>query len=250
MTALALGTQRPEISDPQYNFGFQKGSTVIFGGALIMVDAANLLRPAAAGVAGSYCVGVWDDPHSVFDRSDTTGIADSVKTLQYKEGVYGFQNDGTNPIVAATPSGTALYAVDDQTVSLSSLGGTRPPAGRLRRLDATAIGGPVVLEISESIGAQLAQQSGLVPENLGAAIASAGTIAPTSPIHHVTGTAAIATITPPPAFLSGGGTLALIPDGIFTTTTAGNIAIASTAVVSKTLYLTYDPGTSKWYPGY
>lgn len=250
MTALALGTQRPEISDPLYNFGPQKGSTIVFQNGLVMTDASGFLRPAAAGVAGSFCVGIYDDPHSVFDRSDATGLADGVKTLQYKEGVYGLQNDGTNPILSTTRPGTALYSVDDQTVSLSSLGGTRPPAGRFRRLDTTAIGGPVVLEISESIGAQLLQQSGVVPENVGPAIASAATIAPTFPIHHVTGTVAINTITPPPDFLSGGGTIALIPDAIFTTGTSGNIAIASTAVVSKTLYLTYDPGTSKWYPGY
>jgi hypothetical protein len=42
----------------------------------------------------------------------------------------------------------------------------------------------------------------------------------------------------------------LIPTGIFTTTTAGNIALASTAVVNKALYMIYDPTTAKWYPSY
>lgn len=80
-------------------------------------------------------------------------------------------------------------------------------------------------------------------------IASATTIAPLTPIVFISGTTAIATITPPPS-LVGGGQLTLIPTGIFTTTTAGNIALASTAVVSRALIMTYDATTNKWYPSY
>lgn len=84
--------------------------------------------------------------------------------------------------------------------------------------------------------------------SVGSAVASATTIVPTGERFHVTGTTAIATITPPyPTFA---GTIRIIPDGIFTTTTAGNIALASTAVVNKTLEMTYDPGTAKWTPSY
>jgi len=78
------------------------------------------------------------------------------------------------------------------------------------------------------------------------AIASATTIAPTNGLFHVTGTIAIATITIP--YASYTGCINIIPDGVFTTTTAGNIALASVAVVSKQLQLCYD-GT-KWYPSY
>jgi hypothetical protein len=42
----------------------------------------------------------------------------------------------------------------------------------------------------------------------------------------------------------------LIPTGVFTWTTAGNIALAGTAVVSKALTMTYDATTTKWYPSY
>jgi len=81
-------------------------------------------------------------------------------------------------------------------------------------------------------------------------IASATTIAPTTAIVFISGTTAIATITPPAPISSGGGSITLIPTGIFTTTTAGNIALASTAVVSKALVMTYDVTTAKWYPSY
>jgi hypothetical protein len=42
----------------------------------------------------------------------------------------------------------------------------------------------------------------------------------------------------------------LIPTGAFTWTTAGNIAVAGTAVVNRMITMAYDSGTSKWYPSY
>lgn len=91
-----------------------------------------------------------------------------------------------------------------------------------------------------------------VPTNVAAAIptvASAGTIAVTTPIAFVSGVAAIANITAP-ASLTNGGQITLIPTGLFTTTAAGNIALASVAVVSKALIMTYSAATVKWYPSY
>lgn len=81
-------------------------------------------------------------------------------------------------------------------------------------------------------------------------IASATTIAPTEPITFISGTAAIVTITAPSPISSGGGQITLIPTGVFTTTNAGNIAIATTAVVGKALIMTFDVTTTKWYPSY
>jgi len=81
-------------------------------------------------------------------------------------------------------------------------------------------------------------------------IASSTTIAPTTPIVFISGTTAIATITAPTPISSAGGQITLIPIGAFTTTTAGNIAITSTAVVGKALIMTFDATTSKWYPSY
>jgi hypothetical protein len=81
-------------------------------------------------------------------------------------------------------------------------------------------------------------------------IASATTIAPTTPIAFVSGTTAVVTITAPSPISAGGGSIILIPTGAFTWTTAGNIAVAGTAVVSRTLTMTYDVTTTKWYPSY
>ena len=81
-------------------------------------------------------------------------------------------------------------------------------------------------------------------------IASATTIAPTTSIVFISGTTAIATITAPSTIATTGGQITLIPTGIFTTTTTGNIALASTTVAYKALIMTYDAGTAKWYPSY
>ena len=98
-------------------------------------------------------------------------------------------------------------------------------------------------------GAQVA--NGLLATGAAApTIASAATIAPTTQIVFVSGTAAIDTITPPSPISLGGGQITLIPTGLFTTTAAGNIALASTAVVSRALIMTYDVTTTKWYPSY
>jgi hydroxyethylthiazole kinase-like sugar kinase family protein len=90
-----------------------------------------------------------------------------------------------------------------------------------------------------------------IDANLGAAptIASATTIQPRTPVVFVSGTTDVVTINPPVEMV-GGGQITIIPTGLWSTTTAGNIALATTAVVSKALIMTYDKATDKWYPSY
>lgn len=80
-------------------------------------------------------------------------------------------------------------------------------------------------------------------------VASATTISPSSAIVFVTGTVTIDTITVP-AWMEGAAQITLIPVAAFTTSTSGNIALASTAVVGRTLIMTYVTSTGKWYPSY
>ena len=81
-----------------------------------------------------------------------------------------------------------------------------------------------------------------------AVASAAGAILPSGQLFHVTGTAAITGFTLPVGY--AGGPFCVIPDGIFTTTTAGNIALASTAVVNRLLCFAYDATNSKFVPGY
>lgn len=77
-------------------------------------------------------------------------------------------------------------------------------------------------------------------------IASTTTIAPTTYVSVITGTVAIATVTPP---VSGAHMLAFI----FTTTTptafttAGNIAAVATPTLNVPTLLIYNPLTAKYY---
>ena len=88
-----------------------------------------------------------------------------------------------------------------------------------------------------------------VPVDVTAAVASAaGKVTPSGPLFHITGTAAITGFNIPTGY--NGGPFCVIPDGIFTTTTANNIALASTAVVSRKLCYSYDGNSSKFYPTY
>jgi len=91
-----------------------------------------------------------------------------------------------------------------------------------------------------------------VPDDTAAStptIASATTIAPTTPYLFVSGTTTIQTITVPGG-TTNGCQITIIPTGLFVTGLTGNIALASTAIVSKALIMTYSASTSKWYPSY
>lgn len=250
MAALAKGVQRPECPG-RVRSAPQKDNTIVFQGGLVMLDTSGRAMPAAASNGGAYCCGVAVPRDFDLDRYDNTvtGHADGFLTVRFQEGPFGFLNDGTNPIVATTQPGTPVFAVDDQTVSLVSNGGLRPIAGRLVKLDTGVVGGNVVVDVSEAIGSQLYQQT-IGMENIGAVLTiGTNTIAPAYGIHHV-GAGLIKTITVPPALLNTGGTIALIPDAAFTTDATGNIALASTAVISKTLWMTWDPVAAKWFPSY
>ncbi|SRR5258706_11054248 len=95
--------------------------------------------------------------------------------------------------------------------------------------------------------ALFAGPGGQFADKVGPAIASAATIAPTKPIHHVTGVAAIVNITPPWEGFSG--PIELIADAIWTWTAAGNISVAGTVTAAgRSHRFTYDRKTAKWYP--
>jgi hypothetical protein len=87
-----------------------------------------------------------------------------------------------------------------------------------------------------------------VPQVTAAVASAAGLVTPSGPLFHITGALAITGFNIPLGFAYGSFTV--IPDGAFTTTTANNIANASTGVVGKPLTFTYDANTAKFYPSY
>jgi hypothetical protein len=81
---------------------------------------------------------------------------------------------------------------------------------------------------------------------LGTSIATGSTITPVAPIFHVFGAGTIKTITVPTNIV--GTQVCAIPDNTWSTDLTGNIGLASTAVVGKTLCWTWDQ--TKWWPSY
>lgn len=137
-------------------------------------------------------------------------------------------------------SGSTLQTANSYAIELTATGNTNvtlPTSGTLITGSSPTITTPTIVGVTAT--------SAAAPT-----IASATTIAPSTAIAFVSGTTPIATITAPVPISSTGGQITLIPTGTFTTTTAGNIALASTAVVSKALIMTYDATTAKWYPSY
>lgn len=96
---------------------------------------------------------------------------------------------------------------------------------------------------------QLAGSHGYRTADSPPTVASAGSIAPVGDRTIVSGTAAISTIDVQLRWRQG-ATIELIPTGAWTLTTAGNIAIASTAVVGRVMHLTWVAATGKWHPSY
>lgn len=84
------------------------------------------------------------------------------------------------------------------------------------------------------------------------AVATAGTILPSGPLFHVTGTTAIVTITTPTgcnATVRGSCQFTIIADGIATWTAAGNISVAGTVTTAASaVTFTWDATNSKWVP--
>lgn len=98
---------------------------------------------------------------------------------------------------------------------------------------------PVGTQLRQVSSADVASVAGLMP-------------APKAYVQRVTGALAITGITLPYAGFEG--TICYIPTGAFTLATGGAagtaIAVASTAVVAKAMYLTFLAQTGLWYPSY
>lgn len=177
----------------------------------------------------------------------TTGVTG---TLPVANGGTGITSLGTGvaTFLSIPSSANLAAAVTGETGTGALVFATSPT------LVTPVLGTPASGDLSNCTGSPTLtdlKYSGLLATSAAApTIASATTIAPIKPITFISGTTAVVTITAPSPISLGGGSIVLIPTGVFTWTTAGNIALAGTAVVSKALTLVYDVTTAKWYPSY
>lgn len=250
------------------------GGDVEGGDSLTNVGAVPYVTAAATlGEDGSF-LRTATGRYTLFDPTAGTGDTKFVVksgALQSSNLIEAQDVSGT-AIVFITPSGTVYSRVISMdgwwTLSQTSTGGISFGSGH-----AVAWGGSGTNASSSAVSGDTAlarNAAGIVEVNNGTAgtirdlkfrnrlctvgvdIASAATIAPTESVHIVTGVVTISTITPPSGFAvaNSGGQITLIPTGLWATNTAGNIALATTAVVGRALTLTYNNTTSKWYPSY
>jgi hypothetical protein len=227
-----------------------------------------------------------DNSLTSFHPNDVCGyyhLAQTIVNASHLRGwnIFGniqpFNASGNLPLIAASPIAASLQAnVDSATIPGATIGtgasafnfmgisGLRSVYGFSITRNNTFIGSPLNRGIDFLCGPASGMagpcggftQEGLPWTQLGAPIASATTIAPTGTgVFHVTGTTPIVTITSTATCVVYHGItqiceLDLIPDGAWSTTTAGNIAVATNAIAGKLLIMRYDPVTLKWYPSY
>jgi hypothetical protein len=164
-----------------------------------------------------------------------SGVLSNCTGLPVATGVSGF-GTGVATFLATPSSANLRSALTDETGTGSAVFATTPTL--------------VTPVIGAATGTSISLSSFSAVSSAAPTVASATTIAPTTPIAFVSGTAAVVNITAAAPISTGGGTITLIPTGAFTWTTAGNIAVAGTAVVNRALTMTYDATTTKWYPSY
>jgi hypothetical protein len=148
------------------------------------------------------------------------------------------------------PSGATVYFIPAATATLAYV-----PYGSCTRANLPYV--PVVVAgdqdmtnnglLLDCLGSVWTPTSQAMWPVFGATVASAATIGPTGTYFKVSGTTNVVTITVPAGWAPG-MSLILEPTGLWSTTTAGNILLATTGVVSKALIMTWN-GT-KWVPSY
>ena len=210
-----------------------------------------LIQPSGATAST-----IWSTSGTALGVNEASGFAGDFINVQ-TAGVLKMKLNSSGNIYVGSVVNTTTS--NDSAISPTTTGTTitTSVAGNVALLVNNSNATPTVdlldIEANSSVNAAFTSQ-GIQKMLIGTAIASATTIAPITPVVHITGTTTITTITPPTGCTTSspdlGCTITLIPDGLWATATGGNIAIASTAVVSKALRLQYDPSTTLWYPSY
>lgn len=130
---VALNTERNtalRLGDVRYDL--VAASVKIFGGALVMRNAAGYLTKGATAT-GCFGVGRADE---LADNS--TGIAGAIG-LNYRTGCFQFANSAAGDLIAQADIGKLCYIVDDQTVAKTDGTATRSRAGIVEGLEGSSV---------------------------------------------------------------------------------------------------------------
>lgn len=121
LTADRNTKRRPAI---QRNFAVA-AAVRIYEGSLVALDNTGYARPARA-TATDKIVG-----RAIFRADNSAGAAGAISVEVENDFAYAWANSGGGDTIALTDIGADCYAVDDQTVALTSATNTRPRAGKI-----------------------------------------------------------------------------------------------------------------------
>lgn len=131
MTALTASRRTPTRSHRSFTASLA-AATMIYAGALVAINASGYLVPASAdatlrivGIAAQY--------------ADNSAGANGAIAAKYTTPICLLANSAGGDAIAAANVGAICYAVDDQTVALTSGGGARPVAGEIVSVDADGV---------------------------------------------------------------------------------------------------------------
>lgn len=113
-------------------------SVKLYKGSLVAVDTSGNARPARSTAANSDVIVGFSE--RTVDNS--SGSAGDVQTEGVRRGIIELNNDGSDPVTAAS-IGRTVYAVDDQTVSAGTATSTRVATGKFMGFDSDS-GKPLV----------------------------------------------------------------------------------------------------------
>lgn len=108
----------------------QKGSTTIYQGALLVLNAGYLAPGTTA--TGLIAVGV-------APKGSANAGADGAVTAEAEAGVFPFKNSAAGDAIAQADCGADCYIVDDQTVAKTDGTGTRSKAGKIVKIDSNFV---------------------------------------------------------------------------------------------------------------
>jgi hypothetical protein len=106
-------------------------SVVVYAGALIMRNSSGYLTKGAAAT-GAVGVGRAEEK-----KTGGAGAGDEV--LNYRSGIYRYDNSASGDLIAATDVGKPCYIVDDQKVAKTDGSGTRSIAGFIDSVDSQGV---------------------------------------------------------------------------------------------------------------
>jgi hypothetical protein len=117
-------------------------TAVILQGGMIVLDG-GYARPARAGQGATDLLKMGDvADYRVIGMalaSVTGGAGDGDETVEVEHGTFLLGNSAGADAIAADDVGKLCYAVDDDTVALTSAGGTRPVAGVIREVGSSGV---------------------------------------------------------------------------------------------------------------